>query len=103
MRNIWRRSSRAVPQHFDIWRSRTCAVMSRMGARNARHGLALVGMARDLVSADLNAARSAIGTELRKLYSDVLHPEIPDRMAELIKQLDQLTKTKPLGREADDP
>jgi hypothetical protein len=60
-------------------------------------------MARDLVPADLNAVRAAIGTELRKLYSDVLHGEIPDRMAELIKQLDQLTKAKPRGQNADDP
>jgi hypothetical protein len=69
---------------YDIRTSRNCVVMSRMGARNTGHGLALVGMARDLVSADLNAVRSAIGTELRKFYSDVLHGEIPDRMAELI-------------------
>jgi hypothetical protein len=76
---------------------------SGMGARNTGHVLALVGMARDLMSADLNAVRSAIGTELRKLYSDVLRGEIPDRMAELIKQLDQPAKGKPCGREADDP
>jgi Anti-sigma factor NepR len=57
--------------------------------------LALVGMARDLVSADLNAVRTAIGTELRKLYSDVLHGEIPGRMAELIKQLDQQMEANP--------
>jgi hypothetical protein len=62
----------------------------------------LVGMVRDLAPANLNAVRSAIGTELRKLYSDVLHGEIPDRMAELIKQLDQLTEANPRGRDADD-
>ena len=53
------------------------------------HGLTLVGMARDLASADLNAVRTGIGAELRRLHSDVLHEEIPDRMAELIKRLDQ--------------
>jgi hypothetical protein len=77
--------------------------MSRMGARNTGHGLALVGMARDLMSADLNAVRSAIGTELRKLYSDVLRGEIPDRMAELIKELDQQMEAHPRGQEAHDP
>jgi hypothetical protein len=77
--------------------------MSRMGARNTRHGLALVGMARDLVPADMKAVRSAIGTELRKLYSDVLHGEIPDRMAELMKQLDRLMEANSRGQEADAP
>jgi hypothetical protein len=65
--------------------------------------MALVGMERDLVQADLNAVRTAIGTELRKLYSDVLHGEIPDRMAELIKQLDQQMEANPSGEEADAP
>jgi hypothetical protein len=49
----------------------------------------LVGMARDLAPADLNAVRTGIGAELRRLYSDVLSEEIPDRMEELIKQLEQ--------------
>jgi hypothetical protein len=76
--------------------------VSRMGARNTRHGLALVGMPRDLVLADLNAVRSAIGAELRKLYSEVLHGKIPDGMAELIKQLDQRVEAIPRGQDADD-
>jgi hypothetical protein len=46
-------------------------------------------MARDLAPADLNAVRTGIGAELRRLYSDVLSEEIPDRMEELIKQLEQ--------------
>jgi hypothetical protein len=46
-------------------------------------------MARDLAPADLNPVRTGIGAELRRLYSDVLSEEIPDRMAELIKQLEQ--------------
>ena len=57
-------------------------------ARNTALGLALVGMARDPALADLNAVRTGIGMELRKLYSGVLREKIPDRMAELIKQLD---------------
>ena len=51
----------------------------------------------------LKAVRSAIGAELRKLYSDVLHGEIPDRMVELIEQLDQQTEASPRGQDADDP
>jgi Anti-sigma factor NepR len=64
-------------------------------------GLALVGMARDLAPANLNALRTAIGAELRKLYFDVLREEIPDRMAELIKQLDQQMEARPRGQDAD--
>jgi Anti-sigma factor NepR len=65
--------------------------------------LALVGMARELAPADVNAVRTGISTELRKLYSGVLREEIPERMAELIKQLDQLMEAKPRNRSTDDP
>jgi Anti-sigma factor NepR len=64
------------------------------------HGLALVGMAHDLATADLNALRTSIGTELRKFYSDVLCEEIPDKMAE---RLDRLTKAIPRGEDGADP
>jgi hypothetical protein len=50
--------------------------------------MALV-MERDLSRADLIAVRRGIGAALRTLYSDVLGEEIPDRMAELLSQLDQ--------------
>ena len=60
-------------------------------------------MARDLAPADLNAVRTGIGSELRKLHSDVLREEIPDRIAELIRQLEQLTEASPRGQNADDP
>jgi hypothetical protein len=60
-------------------------------------------MARDLASADLKAVRTAISAELRKLYSDVLREEIPEKMAELLKQLDQLMEGSPRGQNADDP
>jgi hypothetical protein len=72
--------------------------MNCEGARNTAHGLALVGMARHL--ADLNALRADIGAELRKLYSDLLHEEIPDKMAE---QLDQLMEASPRSQNADNP
>jgi hypothetical protein len=38
---------------------------------------------------DLNALRTGIGAALRTLHSDVPCEEVPDRMAELLKQLDQ--------------
>jgi hypothetical protein len=87
-------------RRFDIRRSSTCAVSERDGARNTAHGLALVGMARDLAPADLNAY---LGKEVRKLYSDMLREEIPDEMAELLKQLDQLKEASLRGQNADDP
>jgi Anti-sigma factor NepR len=62
----------------------------------------LVGMARDLAQAGRNAVRTAIGAELRRLHSDLLPKEIPDRMAELIKQLDRQIETSPRGQDADD-
>jgi hypothetical protein len=44
-------------------------------------------------NADLKTVRTGIGAELRTLHSDVLHEEVPDRMAELLKQLDQPTES----------
>jgi len=70
-------------RRFDVWRPRACLSVEQGGARNAPHGLALVSMARDPAPADLNAVRIGIGAELRRLHSDVLRAEIPDRMAEL--------------------
>jgi Anti-sigma factor NepR len=48
--------------------------------------------------------RTAIGAELKRLYSDVLHEPIPDAMGELLKQLDhpptsdQNTETRPASK-----
>jgi hypothetical protein len=50
-----------------------------------------------------DTVRTAIGAELKRLYSDVLHEPIPDAMGELLKQLDhtstsgQNTETRPAG------
>jgi hypothetical protein len=63
----------------------------------------LVGMARDLAQADRNTVRTGIGAELRTLHSDLLRKEIPDRMVELIKQLDQQMEASPRGQDAGDP
>jgi hypothetical protein len=77
--------------------------MNCKSARNTAQGLTLVGMARDLAQADRNAVRTTIGAELRRLHSDLLRHEIPHRMAELIKQLDQQMEASPRGQDADDP
>jgi Anti-sigma factor NepR len=38
--------------------------------------------------------QNKIGHQLRTMYSDVVSEGVPDRFAELIKQLDQQTKNK---------
>ena len=63
----------------------------------------MAGMAREPAQADRKAVRTSIGGELRKLHSDVLREKITDKMAELIKQLDQLMEASPRGQNADDP
>jgi hypothetical protein len=60
-------------------------------------------MVRDLALANLRVVRTAIGGELRRLYSDVLREEIPDRMAELIRQLDQLKEAGPRDQDTNKP
>jgi hypothetical protein len=60
-------------------------------------------MVRDLALANLRVIRTAIGGELRRLYSDVLRQEIPDRMAELIRQLDQLKEAGPRDQDTNKP
>jgi hypothetical protein len=54
--------------------------------------LTLVGVKRELTPADLKAALSGIGARLRMLYCDVIQEDIPDRMAELQRQLDEPTR-----------
>ena len=39
--------------------------------------------------ADLKAVRTGIGAGVRTLHSDVLREEVPDLMAELLRQLDK--------------
>jgi hypothetical protein len=38
---------------------------------------------------DFEAVRTAIGTALRSLHSNVLNEPLPDRIAELLRQLDR--------------
>jgi hypothetical protein len=63
---------------------------------NLETATALVGMVpRSIANADLKAVRTGIGTELRALLPDVLREPIPEKMAQLLKQLDQPTTKRP--------
>jgi hypothetical protein len=42
---------------------------------------------------DLKAVRTSIGAALRGLHSDMLGEELPDRIAELLRQIDRQTDT----------
>jgi hypothetical protein len=57
--------------------------------RNPTNEMALVSMKRALSRADLSAVHRSAGAALRTLYSDELSGGIPDRIAELLSQLDQ--------------
>src|SRR5215470_18685148 len=57
--------------------------------RNEASEMALVGIDRDPGPTDLKAVRTGIGQALRTHYSDVLREEVPDRIADLLMQLDQ--------------
>jgi hypothetical protein len=66
--------------------------MNRQKCRllGAATATALVHMAHRVeATADLKAVRTGIGTALRTLLSDVLREPVPDRMGELLRQLDQ--------------
>jgi hypothetical protein len=47
----------------------------------------------------LKAVLTAIGAELRRLHSDVLREPLPDRIAELLRQLGQ--QLRQLDQDAD--
>jgi hypothetical protein len=44
---------------------------------------------RPRAESDLQAVRAGIGAAIRTIHSDVLREEIPDRMAALLRQLDE--------------
>jgi Anti-sigma factor NepR len=65
-------------------------LMNCRGAGIPASGMALVGMGRrPRASSDFEAVRTAIGTALRSLHSDVLREPLPDTMVELLRQLDR--------------
>ena len=69
--------------------------MDRTVARfNVRHFRRLLERETvEVAPTDLKAVRDGIGAALRTLHSDVLRGELPDRIAELLRQLDQQKDT----------
>jgi hypothetical protein len=64
-------------------------LMNCRGAGIPAKGTTLVGMdRRPETGIDFEAVRTAIGAALRTHYSEVLREPIPDRMAELLRELD---------------
>ena len=49
----------------------------------------LKGEIDEVAPANLKAVRTSIGAALRTLHSDVLREEVPNRIAVLLRQLDQ--------------
>jgi hypothetical protein len=54
--------------------------------------LALVGTKRKLTSANLKAVLSGVRAGLRMLRADEIREDIPDRIGELLRQLDEPTQ-----------
>jgi hypothetical protein len=65
-------------------------LMSRQERRESdkRDGVGPCGT-RPSAELDLKAVRAGIGAAIRTMHSDVLRKEVPDKIAELLRQLDQ--------------
>jgi hypothetical protein len=64
------------------------------------NGMTLVGMGRrPRVRSPLDSVRAGIGSTLRSIHSDVLQEPLPDRIAELLRQLDE--QLRKLDQDAD--
>ena len=65
-------------------------LMNCRGAGNPESGMTLVGMGRrPSARSPFDSVRAGIGSALRSLHSDVLREPLPDRIAELLRQLDE--------------
>jgi hypothetical protein len=74
--------------------------MNCRGDGNPASGMTLVGMGRrPRAVSDFEAVSTAIGTALRSLHSNVLNEPLPDRIAELLRQLDE--QLRQLDRDTD--
>jgi hypothetical protein len=58
---------------------------------------------RPRAGSDFAAVRAGIGTALRSLHSNVLPEPLPDRMAELLSELDQQLRKLDQQKDADSP
>jgi len=64
--------------------------MNCRGAGIPANGIMLVGMGRRLrARSQFDSVRAGIGSALRLLHSDVLREPLPERIAELLRQLDE--------------
>ncbi len=52
------------------------------------------GNGRKQASADIIGANSEIGRKLRQYYDEIVSEEVPDRFAQLLKDLDQAENTR---------
>ena len=76
------------------------ALMNYRGARIPVNGMTLVDMGRQpRLRSHFDSVRAGIGNALRSLHSDVLREPLPDRIAELVKQLDE--QLRQLDRDTD--
>jgi len=71
-----------------------------LGARIPANGMMLVAMGRrPRARSRFDSVRAGIGSALRSLHSDVLREPLPDRIAELLRQLDE--QLRRLDQDAD--
>jgi Anti-sigma factor NepR len=76
--------------------------MNCRGDGTPASGMTLVGMGRrPRAGRDFEAVRTAIGTALRSLHSNVLNEPLSDRIAELLRQLDQQLRQFDQQKDAD--
>jgi hypothetical protein len=75
--------------------------MNHWAAELGASGMTLVGMGRQLrPRSQLDSVRAGIGSALHSLYSDVLREPLPDRIVELLSQLDE--RLRRLDRDSDE-
>jgi Anti-sigma factor NepR len=76
--------------------------MNYRGARIPANGMTLVGMGRrPRPRSHFDSVRVGIGNAIRSLHSDVSHESLPDRIAELLRQLDE--QLRQLDQDTDKP
>jgi hypothetical protein len=64
--------------------------MNCWGTGIPANGMTLVGMVRrPRARSHFDSVRAGIGIAIRSLHSDVLREPLPDRIAELLRQLDE--------------
>jgi len=75
--------------------------MNYWGAEIPAGEMTLVGMARRLrPRSHFDSVRTGIGSALRSFHSDVLREPLPDRIVELLRQLDE--QLRQLDQDADE-